>query len=76
MARKSLQCGSGATWDSVGCFDTVFTEVPPCVAICGTIAGEYLIAALWEDAYHSSRNPNLSKGVICCNWLTSIHGCK
>ena len=52
-------------------------EVPPHVAVCGTIAGAYLIAVLWEDAYHSSRNPNLSKGVVCCNWLTSIqwHKC-
>ena len=29
-----------------------------------------------EDAYHSSRNPNLLEGVICCNWLTSIQWCK
>ena len=72
----SLQCGSCATWDSVNHLDTAFTEVPPCVAVCGTIAGAYLIAALWEDAYHSSRNPNPSKGVICCNWLTSIQWCK
>ena len=32
---------SGATWDSVSCFDTAFTEVPPCAAVCGTIAGAY-----------------------------------
>ena len=72
MARQSLQCGIGATWDSVGCLDTVFTEVPLHVAVCGTIAGAYKIAALWKDAYHSSRNPNPLKGVIGCNWLTNI----
>ena len=73
----NLQCGSCATWDSVDCFDTVFTEVSPCAVVCGTIAGAYLIAVLWEDAYHSHRNPNLLEGVICCNWLTSIqwHKC-
>ena len=27
--------------DSVGCLDTAFTEVPPHVAVCGTIAGAY-----------------------------------
>ena len=69
--------GSCATWDSVSCFDTAFTEVSPHVAVCGTIASVYLIAVPWEDAYHSSRNPNLLEGVICCNWLTSIqwHEC-
>ena len=76
MSGWKLQCCSCATGDSVGCFDTVFTEVSPHVAVCGTIAGVYLIAVLWEDAYHSSRNPNLSKGVVCCNWLTSIQRCK
>ena len=40
-SRQSLQCGSCATWDSVGCFDTAFTEVPLCVAVCGTIADAY-----------------------------------
>ena len=76
MARQSLWCGSGATRDNVSCFDIVFTEVSPCMQVCSTIAGVYLIAAPWEDAYHSSRNPNLLKGVICCNWLTSIQWCK
>ena len=47
-----------------------------CTAVCGTIAGAYLIAVPWEDVYHSSRDPNLLKGVICCNWLTSIQWCK
>ena len=74
---QSLWCGSGAIWDSVDCFDTVFMEMLPCTAVCGTIAGTYLIAVLWEDAYHSSRHPNLSGGVVHCNWLTSIqwHKC-
>ena len=41
VARQSLWCGSGATWDSVSCFDTAFTEVPLHVEVCGTIAGAY-----------------------------------
>ena len=41
MARQSLKGGSGATWDSVGCLDTAFTEVSLCAAVCGTIAGAY-----------------------------------
>ena len=57
MSCWSLQCGSCPTWDSVGYFDTVFTEVSPCAVVCGTIASAYLIAVLWEDTYHSSRNP-------------------
>ena len=28
-------------------FDTTFMKVSPCVAVCGTIAGVYLIAVLW-----------------------------
>ena len=59
-------------WDSVSCLDTAFMEVPLCAAVCGTIAGVYLIAVPQEDMYHSSRNPNLLEGVIHSNWLTSI----
>ena len=76
MSGWSLQCGGCATWDSVDCFDTAFMEVPPHAAVCGTVAGAYLIAVPWEDVYHSSRNPNLSEGVVHCNWLTSIQCCK
>ena len=76
MARQRLWCGSCATWDSVSCFDTVFTEVSLHAAVCGTIAGAYEIAVPWEDVYHSNRNPNLSEGVVCCNWFTSIQGHK
>ena len=50
--------------------------VSPCMAVGGTIASTYLIAVPWQDAYHSSRNPNLLEGVVCCNWLTSIQWCK
>ena len=42
-------------------------EVSLHVVVCGTIADVYYIAVPWEDAYHSSRNPNLFKGVVCCN---------
>ena len=47
MSCWSLQCGSCATWDSVNCFDTSLMKVSLCVAVCGTIAGAYLIAVLW-----------------------------
>ena len=76
MSCQSLQYGSCATWDIVSYFETAFTKVSPCVAVCGTIAGGYLIPVPWEDVYHSSGNPNLLEGVICCNWLTSIQWCK
>ena len=44
MSSWNLQCGSCATGDSVDCFDTAFTKVSPHAAVCGTIAGAYLIA--------------------------------
>ena len=47
MSCQSVQCGGYATWDCVDCFDTAFTEVYPHVAVCGAIAGVYLIAVLW-----------------------------
>ena len=37
----------GAPWDSVDHFDTTFTKVFLHAAVCGTIAGAYLIAVLW-----------------------------
>ena len=74
--ESCLQCGRGATWDSADYFDTAVTEVPPCVVVCGTIAGAYLIAVPGMDTYHSGGNPNLSDGVVHCNWLTSIQWCK
>ena len=67
MSSWSLQCGSCAIWDSVDHFDTAFMKVSLHVAVCGTIAGAYLIAVPWWDTYHSSRNPDLSEGVIHCN---------
>ena len=76
LKQSCLLCGRGATWDSVNCLDTAFTEVPPCAVVCGTSAGVYLIAVPGMDTYHSGRNPNLSEGVIHCNWLTSIQWCK
>ena len=77
MSSQSLQCGSCATWDSVDCFDTAFMKVSPHAAVCGTIADVYLIAVLWKDTHHSSRNRDFSEGVIHSNWLTSIqwHKC-
>ena len=47
VSSQSLQCGSCASWDSVDCFDTAFMKVSPHAAVCGTIAGVYLIAVPW-----------------------------
>ena len=47
VSSWSLWCGSCATWDSVNHFDTTFMKVSPCVVVCGTIAGVYLVAVLW-----------------------------
>ena len=44
VSSQNLQCGSCATRDSVGHFDTAFTKVSLHAAVCGTIAGAYLIA--------------------------------
>ena len=44
---QSLWHGSCTTWDSVSCFDTAFMEVSPCMVVCGTIAGVYLVAVPW-----------------------------
>ena len=47
VSSQSLQCGSGAIWDIVNCFDMAFMKVSPHVPICGTIAGVHLIAVPW-----------------------------
>ena len=47
MTSQSLQCVSCAALDSVNSFDTAFTKVSLHTAVCGTIAGAYLIAVLW-----------------------------
>ena len=39
--------GSCATWDSIDHLDTAFMKVFLRVAVCGTIAGAYLIAVPW-----------------------------
>ena len=44
MTGKSLWCGCCGAWDSVDGFDTAFKKVSSHVAVCGTIAGAYLIA--------------------------------
>ena len=46
VSSWSLHCGSCAMWDSVDHFDTAFMKVSLHVAVCGTIAGAYLIAVL------------------------------
>ena len=35
-----------------------------------------LVAVFWQDTYHSGRDPDLMEGVVHCNGLASIQGCK
>ena len=41
--KQGLACSVAGVplGDSVVCLDTAFTEVSPCAAVCGTIAGTY-----------------------------------
>ena len=68
----SLWCGCWGVWDSDSGLDTAFMQVSSHVAVNSTIAGVYLVAVLGQDMYHCSGDPNLVKGVIHGNWLTSI----
>ena len=45
-------------------------------AVDHTITGPHLVAVFWHDMYRSGRNPDLAEGVIHCQWLASIQGCK
>ena len=54
----------------------MFTKVSSHVAVDHAIAGAHLIAVFWQDMYHSGRDPDLMEGVIHCNGLVSIQGCK
>ena len=73
---RSLQCGCCGSWGSVSGLDTAFTEVSSHVVVDHTITGVHLVAVFWKGMYHSGRDPALTEGVIHCNGLVSIHGCK
>ena len=45
-------------------------------AVDHAITGVHLIAVFQQDMYHSGRNPDLMEGVIHCNGLAGIQGCK
>ena len=45
-------------------------------AVDHAITGAHLVAVFWQDTYHSGRNPDLMEGVVHCNGLASIQGCK
>ena len=72
----SLQCGWCDIWGSVSRFDTALTKVSSHVAVDHAITGVHLVAVFWQDTYHSGRDPNLVEGVIHCNRLSGIQGCK
>ena len=40
------------------------------------ITGTHLVAVIWQDMYHSDRDPDLTESVIHHNGLASIQGCK
>ena len=63
-------------WGSVSGLDTTFMKVSSCPVVDHTITGVHFAAVFWQDMYHSGRNPDFAKGVIHCNWLASIQGCK
>ena len=45
-------------------------------AVDHAITGAHLVAVFQQDMYHSGRDPDLTEGVIHCNGLASIQGCK
>ena len=45
-------------------------------AVDHAITGAHLVAVFWQDMYHSGRDPDLVEGVVHCNRLASIQGCK
>ena len=73
---RSLQCGCCDIWGSVSGLDTMFTKVSSCVVVDHTITGAQLVAVFWQDTYVSGRNPDLPEGVIHCNRLAGMQGCK
>ena len=71
---RSLRCGCCDSWGSVSGFDTAFTKVPSHVVVDHAITGAHLVAILWQNTYHSGRDPDLMEGVIHCNSLAGIQG--
>ena len=72
----SLWCGWCDSWGSVSGFDTAFMKMLSCAVVDHAITGVHLVAVFWQDTYHSGRNPDLMEGVIHCNGLAGIQGCK
>ena len=54
----------------------MFTKVSSHVAVDHAITGVHLVAVFWQDTYHSGRDSDLTEGVIHCNRLAGIQGCK
>ena len=73
---RSLWYGCCDVWGSVSRFDTAFTKVSSRAMVDHIITGVHLIAVLQQDASHSGRDPDLTEGVIHCNRLASMQGCK
>ena len=73
---RSLQCGYCDIWGSVSGLDTTFMKVSSCVAVDHAITGVHLVAVFWQNMYHSGRDPDLAEGIIHCNGLAGIQGCK
>ena len=73
---RSLQCGWCDSWGSVCGLDTAFMKVSSCTAVDHAITGAHLVAVFWQDAYHSGGDPELMEGVLHCNRLAGIQGCK
>ena len=46
------------------------------VVVDHVITGAHLAAVFWQDVYHSGRNPDLAEGIVHCNGLAGIQGCK
>ena len=66
----------GDSWGSVTGFNTAFTKVLSHTMVDHAITGVHLVAVFQQDTYHSGRDPELMEGVIHCNSLASIQGCK
>ena len=46
------------------------------MAVDHAITGVHLVAVFQQDMYHSGRDPDLMEGVVHCNGLAGIQGCK
>ena len=51
-------------------------EVSSHTAVDHAITGAHLVAVFWQDMYHSGSDPDPMEGVVHCNGLAGIQGCK